>query len=117
MLHGSTLADNVAVIVEGARPPLLSAVIAGAYGFTPREQEVTALVAQGLNTKTIATRLGLSPFTVQDHVKSVLAKAGVQSRGELVALIFADHYEPRREMSSAPSPYGWYLDDELPVAV
>jgi DNA-binding CsgD family transcriptional regulator len=117
VLHGSTLGDDVAVIVEGARPPLLSAVIAGAYGFTPREQEVTGLLAQGLNNKTIAARLSLSPFTVQDHVKSVLAKAGVQSRGELVALLFADHYQPRRDSASTPSPYGWYLDDELPVAI
>ncbi|HWD46022.1 MAG TPA: LuxR family transcriptional regulator, partial [Actinomycetota bacterium] len=36
----------------------------------------------------------LSAHTVRDHVKAVFAKVGVSSRGELVARLFADHYEP-----------------------
>ena len=118
VLHGSPVHGDqgaVSVIVEGARPALLSEVIAGAYGFTPREREVTALAAQGRSTKHIAAALGISPFTVQDHLKAVYLKAGVQSRGELVAAIFASHYVPRRDVGSVPGPYGWYLDDERAV--
>lgn len=114
MLHASPLAGETAgigIIIEGARPAILSDVIAGAYGFTPREREITALAAQGRSTKQIAVGLNISPFTVQDHLKAVFAKVGVQSRAELVATLYVQHYQPRREAGATPSPYGWYLDD------
>jgi DNA-binding CsgD family transcriptional regulator len=119
MLHASALAGQLAgvgVIIEEARAVTLSEVIAGAYGLTPREREVTALAARGQATKQIALALGISPFTVQDHLKAVFAKVGVQSRAELVATLYMKHYEPRREAGATPSPYGWYLDDHAPVA-
>lgn len=120
VLHGSHLSgqgDTVAVIVEGARPIVVSEVIAGAYGLTPREREITGLAALGHSTKQIALALGISPFTVQDHLKAVFGKIGVQSRAELIATIYVQHYEPRHDAGVTPSPYGWYLDDYIPVAV
>jgi DNA-binding NarL/FixJ family response regulator len=42
----------------------------------------------------MARALHLSPHTVRDHVKAILTKVGVSSRGELVAALFADHYGP-----------------------
>jgi DNA-binding CsgD family transcriptional regulator len=114
VLHASTLAGDdagVGVIIEGARPVTLSKVIAGAYGLTPREQDITALAAQGRSTKQMALALDISPFTVQDHLKAVFAKVGVQSRAELVATLYVRHYEPHR--GATPGPYGWYLDDNV----
>ena len=114
ILHGSPLGGRdggVGIIIEGAQPVTLSEVIASAYGLTPREREVTAFAAQGRSTKQIASALGISPFTVQDHLKAVFAKVGVQSRAELVAALYVRHYEPRRTAGSTPGPYGWYLDD------
>ena len=81
------------------------------YTSSPREREIIALAAQGRSTKQIASALGISPFTVQDHLKAVFAKVGVQSRAELVAALYVRHYEPRRMVGSTPGPYGWYLDD------
>jgi DNA-binding CsgD family transcriptional regulator len=104
---------GVGIIIEGARPVTLSEVIAGAYGLTPREREITALAAQGRTTKQMALSLDISPFTVQDHLKSVFGKVGVQSRAELVATLYVRHYEPHRV--ATPSPYGWYLDDNVAV--
>ncbi|WP_367323360.1 helix-turn-helix transcriptional regulator [Streptomyces sp. HUAS ZL42] len=111
VLHGSAAGDRIAVIVEGARPAVISEVITQAYGLTAREREITELAAQGRSTRQMATRLGISPFTVQDHLKAVYTKAGVNSRGELVAALYNEHYAPRSAAGARPSPYGWYLDD------
>lgn len=51
---------------------------------TPRERQVLALLADGLPTATIATRLGLSPKTVTNHASTVFAKLQVTGRAEAV---------------------------------
>ena len=55
---------------------------------------VTELVAHGLSTAEIADRLHLSSYTVQDHLKAIFDKSATGSRGELVARLYFDHYEP-----------------------
>ena len=67
---------------------------ADAYGLTERERNVTHLVARGLPTDAIASRLHLSSWTVQDHLKAIFEKAGVATRGELVARVFFQHRAP-----------------------
>ena len=52
---------------------------------TAREWEVLDLLCEGMSTDGIADRLVLSAETVRSHVKSVLRKLGVRSRGEAVA--------------------------------
>lgn len=49
-----------------------------------REAEVLRLVAEGLTARQIATRLVLSPRTVENHVRSLLRKLGVANRAALV---------------------------------
>jgi NarL family two-component system response regulator LiaR len=53
---------------------------------TQREREVLALMIKGLSNVEIADRLVISPSTAKFHVSSVLAKLGVTSRTEAVAL-------------------------------
>jgi two-component system, NarL family, response regulator YdfI len=53
---------------------------------TPRELEILGLLAGGDSNKTIAARLDISVHTVKFHISSILAKLGVTSRTEAVAL-------------------------------
>lgn len=83
-----------AVIVEQARPHQLADIVVRAHGLTARERQVLEAVARGLSNRQIARELVMSEYTVQDHVKSVLAKFDVGSRSELVAALFFRHYLP-----------------------
>lgn len=83
-----------ALTIEPARSSEVAPIIMAAYGLTAREQQITAAVARGLSNQEIAAELVLSPHTVRDHLKAVFAKIGVASRGELVAKLSAEHYQP-----------------------
>ncbi len=111
-VRGSTLGYDddaqTAVMFEPARPHELAPLIADAYELTERERAVTQLVAQGLTTDAIAGRLYLSPWTVQDHLKSIFEKVGVSSRGELIARIFFEHYAPRLSDAAPVAWTGWF---------
>jgi len=51
---------------------------------TDRETEVLQLVADGLTSRQVATRLGLSHRTVENHVQSTMRKLQLHNRIELV---------------------------------
>ena len=92
VLDGATGAGSVAVVVEPAKSADIAPIIIEAYGLTPRERDVVRAIARGSSTPEIAAELFLSAHTVRDYIKSVFEKIGVNSRGELVAKLFAEHY-------------------------
>ena len=47
---------------------------------SPREAEVALLAAAGLQTKQVASRLGISFHTARHHMEHAYAKLGVRSR-------------------------------------
>lgn len=57
----------------------------GWESLTEAELDVVRLVAEGLTNQQIATRLYVSPRTVQTHVAHVFAKLGVSRRAEVAA--------------------------------
>jgi DNA-binding CsgD family transcriptional regulator/tetratricopeptide (TPR) repeat protein len=67
---------GVKAIPRGPRP----ATRAAPAGLTPREQEVLALLSEGLADREISRRLYISERTVHHHVSAVLSKIGVSSR-------------------------------------
>jgi DNA-binding CsgD family transcriptional regulator len=97
--HASALGGSgtVALVLELAKASEILPIVVEAYALTPREVEVTRLVARGLSTPEIAGTLFLSPHTVRDHLKAIFEKVGVSSRSELTARLFAEHYHPAFE--------------------
>lgn len=104
------LGDRVAVSLESSAPHDLTALALEAYSLSPRERQVVELVLLGHSTAEIGARLHLSPYTVQDHLKTVFDKTGVRSRRELAADLFFRHYLPRIERGTRLTPDGWFAD-------
>ena len=65
-----------------AAPP---ADAAGAAGLSRREVQVLQLLAAGLGNRAIGERLFVSPNTVANHVRAILAKTGSANRTEAAA--------------------------------
>lgn len=55
---------------------------------TPREREVTRMVAQGMSTEDVARELIIGEATVRTHLYRVRTKLGVRDRAELVSLAY-----------------------------
>ena len=51
---------------------------------TVREREILEALGDGLTTPMIATELGITPATVQTHVRNILARLGVHSKVEAI---------------------------------
>lgn len=98
VLHASCLLrsdgspGDVAVVVGPAKSAEIAPIIIEAYGLTARERDVLRGLARGLTTPEVASELHLSTHTVRDYIKTVFDKTGTNSRGELVAKLFAEHY-------------------------
>jgi two-component system, NarL family, nitrate/nitrite response regulator NarL len=54
---------------------------------TPRELDITRMVAQGLRNRVIAERLSISEGTVKVHLHNIYEKLGVDGRLELVLTV------------------------------
>jgi NarL family two-component system response regulator LiaR len=64
------------------------------YGLTQREQEVLALLVEGLSNAEISERLVITVATVKFHVRGILSKLGVSSRAEAIALAWQEKLVP-----------------------
>ncbi len=80
---------------EGAFSPEVTRALAAApaarhpalASLTTREAEIADLVARGRTNTEIADELGLSIYTVKNHVSNVLGKLHAQTRTELAAIV------------------------------
>ena len=82
---------RTAILLERASHDHVAPLIARAHQLSHRETQIALLVVRGLSTSEIAAKLFISPYTVQDHLKSIFEKVGVRSRRELATDIFGPH--------------------------
>lgn len=68
------------LVFDGTDPPITSTI----QGLTERQREVFDAVLVGLSNKQIARLLGISEYTVKEHVAAILPLFGVRNRLELV---------------------------------
>src|SRR3954447_24379692 len=66
------------------------AVHARASRLSPRERQITRLVALGMSGGEIAAQLHLSPETVRTHVRNAMEGVAAHSRAQLVATALAE---------------------------
>jgi DNA-binding NarL/FixJ family response regulator len=96
-----TVAEGKAVIPPPLAGTILSHVAQGAVhrdpttvkeavSMTKREQEIVALIGEGLSNKEIAERLQIALHTVKSHVHNVLEKLALHSRLQVAAYAHRD---------------------------
>jgi len=71
-------------------PSLQVLTAAGEKLLTSREEQVVALVADGLSNRNVAAELGLSEHTVKKYLFRIFEKLGISNRVELV--LYAVHH-------------------------
>jgi DNA-binding CsgD family transcriptional regulator len=81
--------EEVVVLLQPATRQEVSSMVLAAHGLTPAQRRVAALVLQGRSTAEIVTMLQISTHTLQEHLRAVFDRFGVDSRRELVAALMA----------------------------
>ena len=86
---GQALTLDDALRLAGATGEPRPEALAPRTTLTRRENQVAALVAEGLTNKEIATKLTISPRTVDAHVDHILTKLGFRSRTQIARWVSA----------------------------
>ena len=78
----------MAIILErNATGSVVLGEAAKQFELTEREQETVQMLLQGLTSKEIAARMGISPNTVKAFLRLVMVKMGVSTRSGIVGRI------------------------------
>ena len=90
VVKGARTEPYDAVFLVGRRLRARSIVPSVAERLTNRELEILQLLAEGLAQAQIAEQLVISPKTVGSHIEHILAKLGVRSRAQAVAVAYRE---------------------------
>lgn len=86
--HENGARPSVAVLLERTSSNYgVLTEVAQQFDLTHREYEAVELLLQGLTTKEIAARMGISPNTVKAFLRLVMVKMGVSTRSGIVGRI------------------------------
>jgi DNA-binding NarL/FixJ family response regulator len=70
-------------------PPDRGTVASAAPPLTSREIDVAGCVAEGLTNRQVACRLGISEWTVINHMREIMRKLGLASRVQVAHWIWS----------------------------
>ncbi|MHA7176040.1 helix-turn-helix transcriptional regulator [Arthrobacter sp. Sr24] len=92
LAHAQALNDGDAGAVSAAAAGLAQVGIwlpapAKVLSLTPRQQEIAAMVAAGMSSKSIGEKLNISVRTVDTHVGHIFTRVGVNTRAELTRVL------------------------------
>ncbi|WP_245607989.1 helix-turn-helix transcriptional regulator [Streptomyces hokutonensis] len=93
-VHAGPVASTGDPAGEGGEPNPLS----------PAEHNIVRLVADGLTNRQIASRVSLSPHTVNFHLRKIFRKLGVFSRAELVGAHLHQLHLEDESTTTPPTP-------------
>jgi predicted ATPase/serine/threonine protein kinase/DNA-binding CsgD family transcriptional regulator len=79
--------DAAIAFALGEQTPTLPSDAGQSAKLTKRERQIAEAIAEGLTTRAIATRLKISPRTVQGHVEHILSKLGFNNRAQIAAWV------------------------------
>ena len=83
--NGAALSPSAAKTLIGSLAQRRSKMSAIVSNLTPREKEIAGFIKSGLSYKEIAQELYISARTVNQHLKHIYQKTGVNSRSQLAA--------------------------------
>jgi DNA-binding NarL/FixJ family response regulator len=90
-------AEAIAFALGESRPPPSPAGLLHEQGrphLTGREQEVAALIVQGMTNSEIAAALVISARTVETHVQHIMNKLGCGTRAQIAAWVASGPASP-----------------------
>ena len=106
---GERIVDAVRAVASGTPicprdsdiPPAVECPDMSNYHLSEREEQVLRQISRGLTHGQIATRLGISPHTVDTYVKRIRAKLGVGNKAELTRAALLGRLTADRQLPAA----------------
>jgi DNA-binding CsgD family transcriptional regulator len=69
------------------KPPLSTSLLTGAFGLSPAEAKLAAILSGGIDLRTAAQELGVARDTARNQLKAIFSKTGAHRQSELVELL------------------------------
>ncbi|HXV61417.1 MAG TPA: LuxR C-terminal-related transcriptional regulator [Vicinamibacteria bacterium] len=101
--NGSSQTATAVILERGPNGALDLTRAAIEYNLTPREGETIGYLVEGLTSKEIAQRMGISPNTVKVFLRLAMVKMGVTTRSGILGVLFTRRDEELRHLETSPA--------------
>lgn len=83
----SNIVNLISAPASPAQVDVVCNQIIDEFALSEREGEILRLIARGNTTSTIASKLVISPHTVNTHIRHIYEKVNIHKRSELIEYI------------------------------